>query len=41
MKRRDFLTLSTKSAMVAGMTLAIPLSLLRSHTAHAAPAAAG
>ena len=41
MKRRDFLTLSIKSAMAAGMTSAIPLSLLRSHTAHAAIAAAG
>jgi FtsP/CotA-like multicopper oxidase with cupredoxin domain len=41
MKRRDFLTISIKSAMAAGMTSAIPLSLLRSHTAHAAIAAAG
>jgi hypothetical protein len=41
MKRRDFLTISIKSAMAAGMTSAIPFSLLRSHTAHAAIAAAG
>ena len=41
MKRRDFLTISIKSAMAAGMTAAIPLSLLRSHTAHAAILAAG
>jgi len=41
MKRRYFLTLSIKSAMAAGLTSAIPYSLLRSHTAHAALAAAG
>ena len=41
MNRRDFLTLSIKSAMAAGMTSAIPLSLLRSHTSHAAILAAG
>ena len=41
MKRRDFLTLSIKSAMAAGMTSAIPLALLRSHTSHAAILAAG
>lgn len=41
MKRRDFLTLSIKSAMAAGLTSSIPLSLLRTHTAHAAIAAAG
>ncbi len=41
MKRRDFLTLSIKSAMAAGMTAAIPVSLLRSHTSHAAVLAAG
>ncbi|MDH3639914.1 MAG: hypothetical protein OES09_15845, partial [Gammaproteobacteria bacterium] len=41
MKRRDFLTLSVKSAMAAGMTAAVPLSLLRTHTSHAAILAAG
>ena len=41
MKRRDFLTLSIKSAMAAGMTAAIPVSLLRTHTSHAAILAAG
>lgn len=41
MKRRDFLTISIKSIMAAGMTSAIPLSLLRSHTSHAAILAAG
>ena len=41
MNRRNFLTLSIKSAMAAGMTSAIPLSLLRSHTSHAAILAAG
>jgi len=41
MKRRDFLTLSVKAAMAAGFTAAIPASLLKSHTAHAALAAAG
>jgi spore coat protein A len=41
MKRREFLTRSIKSAMAAGMTSAIPLSLLRSHTSHAAILAAG
>ncbi len=41
MNRRDFLTLSIKSALAAGMTSAIPLSLLRSHTSHAAILAAG
>ena len=41
MDRRDFLTLSIKAAMAAGFTAAIPTSLLRSHTAHAAVASAG
>ncbi len=41
MKRRDFLTLSIRSAMAAGFTGAIPASLLSSHSAHAALAAAG
>jgi spore coat protein A len=41
MKRRDFLTLSVKAAMAAGFTGAIPASLLRTHTAHAAILAAG
>jgi len=41
MKRRDFLTLSVKSAMAAGMTAAIPLSLLRTHNARAAILATG
>ena len=36
MKRREFLTLSVKAAMAAGFTSAIPVSLLRTHTAHAA-----
>jgi len=41
MKRREFLTLGVKSAMAAGMTAAIPFSLLRTHTAHAEILAAG
>jgi len=41
MKRRDFLTLSIKAAMAAGYTSAIPYSLLKTHTAHAATLAAG
>jgi FtsP/CotA-like multicopper oxidase with cupredoxin domain len=41
MKRRDFLTLSIKSAMAAGFTSAIPASLLFSHSSHAAILAAG
>jgi len=41
MKRRDFLTLSVKAAMAAGYTAAIPVSLLKTHNAHAAIAAAG
>ncbi len=41
MKRRDFLTIGVKSAMAAGLTAAIPVSLLRTHTAHAALLAAG
>jgi len=41
MKRREFLTLSVKAAMAAGFTSAIPVSLLRTHTAHAATLAAG
>lgn len=41
MKRRDFLTLSIKTAMAAGFTGAIPVSLLKTHTAHAAILAAG
>ena len=36
MKRRDFLTLSVKAAMAVGFTGAIPASLLKTHTAHAA-----
>jgi len=41
MKRREFVTLGIKTAMAAGMTSAIPLSLLRSHNSHAAILAAG
>ena len=41
MKRRDFLTIGVKSAMAAGLTAAVPVSLLRTHTAHAAVLAAG
>lgn len=41
MKRRDFLTISVKSAMAAGLTATVPVSLLRTHTAHAAILAAG
>lgn len=41
MKRREFLTLAVKSAMAAGLTSAIPVSLLRSRTSHAALLAAG
>ncbi|MGA7799296.1 MAG: multicopper oxidase domain-containing protein [Gammaproteobacteria bacterium] len=41
MNRRDFLTLSVKSAMAAGLVGSIPLSLLRSHTSRAATLAAG
>jgi FtsP/CotA-like multicopper oxidase with cupredoxin domain len=41
MKRRDFLTLSIKAAMAAGFTGAIPATLLRTHTAHAAILSAG
>jgi spore coat protein A len=41
MDRRAFLTLSVKAAMAAGLTSAVPASLLRSHTAHAALLAAG
>lgn len=41
MKRRNFLTLSIKSAMAAGYTRIIPASLLLSHTSHAAIAGAG
>ncbi len=41
MKRRDFLTLSIKATMAAGFTGAIPASLLKTHTAHAAILAAG
>jgi FtsP/CotA-like multicopper oxidase with cupredoxin domain len=41
MKRRDFLTLSVKAAMAAGFTGAIPASLLKTHTAHAAILSAG
>lgn len=41
MKRREFLTLSVKSAMAAGMTAAVPFSLLRTHTAHAEILSAG
>lgn len=41
MKRRDFVTLSVKSAMAAGMVGSIPVALLREHTAHAATLAAG
>ncbi|WP_020680919.1 multicopper oxidase family protein [Marinobacterium rhizophilum] len=41
MKRRDFLTLSIRSAMAAGMTASIPVALLRAHSSHAAILAAG
>jgi len=41
MNRRDFLTLSVKAAMAAGFTGAIPASLLKTHTAHAAILSAG
>jgi len=41
MRRRDFLTLSIRSAMAAGFTGAIPASLLYSHSSRAALAAAG
>lgn len=41
MKRRNFLTLSVKYAMAAGMVGAMPVSLLRSRTAHAEILAAG
>jgi len=41
MNRRDFLTLSVKAAMAAGYVSAIPLSLLKTHTAQAATLAAG
>jgi FtsP/CotA-like multicopper oxidase with cupredoxin domain len=41
MKRRDFLTIGVKSAMAAGLTGAVPASLLRTHTAHAEILAAG
>lgn len=41
MKRRDFLTLAIRSAMAAGMTATVPLSLLRTHTSRAATLAAG
>ena len=41
MKRRDFLTIGVKSAMAAGLTAAVPVSLLRTHTAHAAILSAG
>lgn len=41
MKRRDFLTLSIKATMAAGLTSSIPAVLLRSTTAHADLLAAG
>ncbi len=41
MKRRDFITLSVKSAMAAGFTSSIPAALLRSATSHAALLATG
>lgn len=41
MKRRDFLTLSVKALMAAGYTSAIPISLLKTQTAHAALLSAG
>ncbi|NVK44188.1 MAG: multicopper oxidase domain-containing protein [Oceanospirillaceae bacterium] len=41
MKRRDFLTLSIRSAMAAGLTASIPAALLRAHSSHAAILAAG
>lgn len=41
MKRRVFMTLGIKSMMAAGLTAAIPVSLLRSHTSHAAILASG
>lgn len=41
MKRRDFLTLSVKAAMAAGLTASVPVALLRSQNAHAALLSAG
>ncbi|GGB80846.1 spore coat protein A [Marinobacterium zhoushanense] len=41
MKRRNFLTLSIRSAMAAGLTASIPLALLRAHSSHAALLGAG
>lgn len=41
MKRRDFLTLSIRSAMAAGLTASIPMDLLYAHTLQAASLAAG
>jgi len=41
MKRREFLTLSIKAAMAAGLTSSIPYALLKSKTAHAELLAAG
>ena len=41
MKRREFLTISMKSLMAAGLTSSIPYALLRSTTAHAELLAAG
>jgi len=37
MKRRDFLNLSIKAAIAAGYSSAIPVSILKSRTAHAEP----
>lgn len=41
LERREFLTLSVKSAMAAGFVSAIPISVLQANTAGAALAAAG
>lgn len=41
MHRRDFLALSVKSLMAAGLTSSLPAALLRAGTAHAAILAAG
>ena len=41
MERRAFLTLCVKSAMAGGYVSALPISLLRAHTSHAATLAAG
>ena len=41
MYRRKFLTLSVKTAMAAGLTAAVPATLLRSQSSHGALLAAG